>query len=85
MGQIRILPERSDPSNEQIANLAAEILEVCDELHGDLISMAVAVAAARVSRACTQDPRSAWELGATALRAGFMFDEYIKPVGEMPR
>lgn len=77
MGQIRILPERSDPSNEQVANLAAEILNVCDELHGDLISMAVAVAAARVSRACTGDDRSAWELGATALRAGFLFDEHI--------
>ena len=74
MGQIRILPERSDPTNEQVAGLAAEILEACDELHGDLVSMALAVCAARVSRAVTDDDRTAWELGATALRAGFLFD-----------
>ena len=75
MGRIRLLQERSDPDMPAINAQCGVILEACDEKNADLASIALALAAARVSRASTPNEAAAWDLAVAALQAGFAFDE----------
>lgn len=85
MGRIRLLQGQSNPDMPTINDACGDVLEALDEKHGDLASIALALAAARVSRKFTTDESLAWQLAVAALQAAFAFDEQgVAPQWEPP-